>query len=146
MQTRRQFILNSGKAGLCLGCLGSVALLEGCVSYMVPAQEEKDQLAIDRVFLLDEKSGQPKQFVLVQSNRYRERIYLSGISDENYAALLTHCTHKGCELKPAGDILICPCHGSEFSSTGKVLESPAERDLMQFRVSHDSKFVYIHLN
>jgi len=139
-------MISSGKAGLCLGCLGTAAFLEGCASYLVPALEEKDKLAISRDLLVEEKSGEPKRFVMVESMRYLERIYLSGIPEEKYTALLTHCTHKGCEVRPVGDILVCPCHGSEFSNTGKVLESPAEQDLMQFRVSHDEKFIYIHLN
>ena len=81
----------------------------------------------------------------VQSQKFRKAIYLSGIESENYQAVLLQCTHKGCAVRPVGDLLICPCHGSEYNQLGKVLKSPAEEDLFRFRVSSDESSVYIHL-
>ncbi len=40
------------------------------------------------------------------------------------------CTHEGCTVAPAGEKLLCPCHGSEFdATTGKVLRGPAPAPL-----------------
>ena len=41
------------------------------------------------------------------------------------------CTHKGCQVewKKANGKFLCPCHGSEFAATGKVLKGPAKKDL-----------------
>ena len=41
------------------------------------------------------------------------------------------CTHMGCLLNLNKDSkkLICPCHGSEFSLNGTVLEGPAHKNL-----------------
>jgi Rieske Fe-S protein len=47
--------------------------------------------------------------------------------------------------KPAGDLLICPCHGSEYSSSGKVLQPPAEKDLYSFGIKTDSENIYINV-
>ena len=60
-------------------------------------------------------------------------------------ALLMLCTHKGCEVKPAGVILLCPCHDSEFAQDGTVLKGPANVPLSAFRTSHDENHVFIHL-
>lgn len=36
------------------------------------------------------------------------------------------CTHQGCTVKPAGNRLNCPCHGSVYdAATGKNLSGPA---------------------
>ena len=54
-----------------------------------------------------------------------------------WRALLARCTHRGCQPDPVGDRLVCPCHGSEFSLRGEVLEGPAERPLRSFPVRRE---------
>lgn len=40
------------------------------------------------------------------------------------------CTHQGCTVVAAGDLLLCPCHGSHFDPlTGDVLRGPAGKPL-----------------
>jgi len=40
------------------------------------------------------------------------------------------CTHEGCQVKPAGTQLHCPCHGSVYNAvTGAVISGPAPRPL-----------------
>lgn len=41
------------------------------------------------------------------------------------------CTHLGCELhfNNVDKIWECPCHGSKFTKEGKVIETPANKDL-----------------
>ena len=50
------------------------------------------------------------------------------------------CTHAGCTVQPAGgDVIACPCHGAEFSSsTGAVLRGPARRPLPAIPVTEGS--------
>lgn len=44
------------------------------------------------------------------------------------------CTHLKCKLDVAGngEGFKCPCHGSTFDLTGKVLKKPAKKDLPNF--------------
>lgn len=40
------------------------------------------------------------------------------------------CTHQGCTVVAAGEILMCPCHHSHFELlTGEVTRGPAEKNL-----------------
>jgi cytochrome b6-f complex iron-sulfur subunit len=64
----------------------------------------------------------------------------------NYTASLLKCTHNGCELNVGGGIYTCPCHGSEFTSTGKVLQGPANEDLKIFKTETDHENIYIYLS
>lgn len=50
------------------------------------------------------------------------------------SAFSTRCSHRGCEVEPASDRLVCPCHGSEYALDGAVLRGPAQRPLEPFRV------------
>jgi Rieske Fe-S protein len=51
------------------------------------------------------------------------------------SVLSTTCTHLGCTVKWNENLQIfeCPCHQSVFSKYGKVLRSPAKKDLKQVK-------------
>lgn len=82
-------------------------------------------------------------FVLIQPTNLPAPIFLTKLENGEYAALLLQCTHRACEVRPTGKELQCPCHGSVFSHTGEVLESPAERPLRRFQVMEDGENLYI---
>lgn len=46
-----------------------------------------------------------------------------------FTCLSAICTHTGCTVAWAGKQFNCPCHGSKFDSSGKVLNGPAARPL-----------------
>ncbi len=55
------------------------------------------------------------------------------------------CPHLGChyDWHPGKEEFICPCHGSIYSMTGKVLGGPAPRplDTLPWRLEKDQLFV-----
>jgi Rieske Fe-S protein len=58
------------------------------------------------------------------------------VSDKGAWAISRTCTHLGCRLNYSekDKLLICPCHQSKFSTQGKRLDGPAQRDLPVFKV------------
>ncbi len=57
------------------------------------------------------------------------------VNNENqFQAVSLTCTHLGCTMSRSGTGFICPCHGSRFDSSGKVLAGPANRPLEKFAV------------
>ncbi len=62
-------------------------------------------------------------------------IYVHRHGEERYSAVLTRCTHQGCQTDPDQERIRCPCHGSEYSMDGRVLQGPAERALTRYAIS-----------
>ncbi|MBL7162848.1 MAG: Rieske 2Fe-2S domain-containing protein [Anaerolineales bacterium] len=65
------------------------------------------------------------------------RFYLVRLEDGGFLAVYRRCTHLGCAVPfdPAVGQFICPCHGSEFTMEGDVLNAPAPRPLDLFQLS-----------
>ena len=135
---RRNFTKNCGK--LCFSAMLGGAFLQSCqVIQRVPNVLKGNQLIVNKSDCGDAK------IVIIETEKLPSSIYLNMSDEENYIALFMQCTHLQCDVIPSGNILHCPCHGSEFSSTGKVLESPATEDLQQFKVTSDREKIYISL-
>ena len=135
-----------------MACLGGVALaslLEGCASTNYFAQNtlSDNRITIRKSeFITLEKDKQVKRkFVLVRTERLNFPVCIYRIGEDGYSALPMACTHKGCELQPNGDYLICPCHGSEFSNLGMVRNPPAEENLKPLKITTDNENIYIQL-
>jgi cytochrome b6-f complex iron-sulfur subunit len=53
-----------------------------------------------------------------------------------FMALTAVCTHEGCTVSNyQNQMYECPCHGSQFSTSGSVVKGPASRSLSQFATS-----------
>lgn len=83
--------------------------------------------------------------VFLQSPGMDRPVYVRRDAEGEIVALLASCTHRGCQPEPVGDRLVCPCHGSEFSLTGRVLAGPAERPLTRYSVSEQGEEVIVWL-
>lgn len=60
-----------------------------------------------------------------------------------FVAMNLSCTHQGVQVEQQGTNWICPAHGSQFSSTGKVLRGPANQALYKYPVAATAKTVTI---
>jgi len=81
----------------------------------------------------------------VQSADMERPIFVSRTGDGGYVAVLASCTHRGCQPEPVGERLVCPCHGSEFSFAGAVLEGPADRPLPTYPVETDGELLVVRV-
>ena len=55
------------------------------------------------------------------------------------------CPHLGCTLNLTEKIFECPCHGSQFDSSGKLLKGPANKNLntLPYKIKGDDIIIYI---
>lgn len=55
-------------------------------------------------------------------------------TQEGIIAMSAVCTHLGCTVGKVEWGYQCPCHGSKFDSSGRVLGGPAPKPLPLFRI------------
>ena len=59
-------------------------------------------------------------------------------------AFTSVCTHQQCDISSFSDgRMTCPCHGSQFTTTGEVARGPAAAPLTEFAVSRNGDVVTI---
>jgi cytochrome b6-f complex iron-sulfur subunit len=135
---RKDFIKTCGLVSV--GATTLSVLMDSCKTiFYAPNIISGNRIVIKRSDLAQTNS------TVIKNNMLQAPIYLTKLNEQEYSAVLMYCTHKGCELNPAGNNLICPCHGSEFSTTGKVLNPPADKDLQHYSVTSDNENIYIQL-
>ena len=142
---RRKFIRSCGYATLGIPLLTSTLTSCGSIHYAL-VNRENDRLVVmkSEFWQVKKEKKIPRDHVLVELQGAGFPILLHKINEDEYHASLMKCTHRGCELNVGGGILTCPCHGSEFATTGKLLEGPADTDLKSFRTSADQDHIYIY--
>jgi len=72
----------------------------------------------------------------------RERIALVREEGRIHALSLV-CTHLGCTVNVLPQGITCPCHGSEFTSTGTVVKGPATEPLPHLRVEESDTMLRV---
>jgi Rieske Fe-S protein len=82
--------------------------------------------------------------VLVQSDAGKFLVARTGAS--SFTAVEAVCTHEGCTITgTAGDIYVCPCHGSRYNRAGQVVNGPAKASLRQYQTTFADGVVAIAL-
>lgn len=80
--------------------------------------------------------GVPDDFPVGQAVHLPSRRLWVFSDKDGIAAVSTVCPHLGCLVNRAEDgMFICPCHGSKFDTTGKVLSGPPPRGLVWVEIS-----------
>jgi len=60
-------------------------------------------------------------------------VLVARTAQDAFSALTAICTHEACTITGfRSPTYVCPCHGSQFSTAGAVLNGPATRSLRTF--------------
>lgn len=121
-----------------LAVCAAVPFAGACTRYtVVTGRLDGGRVVVARAALADEP------FAMVDVPALNFPIYVHRQGPDAYTAVLTRCTHRGCAVEPEGGKLVCPCHGSEYTTAGALLRGPAQRDLTPFPVQTDAENVYV---
>ena len=126
---RRTFVMLCSCAPL-LGACAHVQYLS--------ATATNGRLAIPRTSL----ATLPFAFMRLESSAFPIYVARDPKSGE-FSAVLTRCMHRGCQVEPAAGHLICPCHGSEYTNAGEIIQGPTALPLIRFKVEGDEDNIFI---
>ncbi len=146
MMDRRNFLQKTGMA--CMSMCALQLFVQSCsnVQYVSGTLSGKQIIVKKADFIIKQKDKLiDRSFVLVKHETLNFPICIYKVSENLYSALYLQCSHQGCEVNAYTTQLICPCHGSEFDTTGKVLQGPAETDLHQFAVTTNVENIIVQL-
>jgi Rieske Fe-S protein len=125
--SRRTFV------GRCACALATLAAA-GCASLVarpVTPVDGKVELPLRQYPELTEAGGSLK---LLPADD-EDPIYVLALGDGSFSALSPICTHRGCTVEVEGERLVCPCHGSTYDRTGRVLKGPAAHPLVRYHAA-----------
>jgi cytochrome b6-f complex iron-sulfur subunit len=72
---------------------------------------------------------------------------VSRSAQETFVAVTAICTHEQCTVTGfQNQRYVCPCHGSEYTTTGSVTKGPAVQSLRQFTTRFASNVLTISLS
>jgi cytochrome b6-f complex iron-sulfur subunit len=137
---RREFLERVERVSAGAAACGLTLSLGGCLRFNYVSTT----LAGNRLLVFKEEIGDSR-FVLVQPPGYLLPLYLYRLTDDSWSAVSTRCMHRGCQVEPVADHLICPCHGSEYTNTGDVLKGPTQLPLRRFVVTVEGDRLAIEL-
>ena len=135
--SRRDF-LGGCAAAAALAGLGGCALLRKTVDPDVILPAEGGEVRIPRTRLPWNGAG-GESLALEVTGRHGKILVFRG-PDGAPRALDMTCTHFGCDVQwaPSRGRIVCPCHGSEYETSGKVLHGPAGKPLLPHEVREDA--------
>jgi Rieske Fe-S protein len=114
---RRQFIVLSA-ATLVVGCANQPVHIEAASIDAGPASD----FAKDGVY-----------------SQFRQQGFFVVRKGGDLTAISSICTHRGCKVEAQADRSYeCPCHGSSYDPSGKVMDGPAIHDLPVLPTSIDA--------
>ncbi len=145
--TRRDFLRTSAQTGALLGvaasCSSCAWFNKNDIEVEAPPKASDVALTFEKYPQLQTADG----FVRVSAKDGDLRLIVVRLPAGNAVALSMECTHWGCDVdwdKKQG-CFDCPCHGSRFDATGKVLEGPADEPLPSYAVTETPEGLVIQL-
>ena len=143
--TRKEFLKAAGSAVAATTILPVSVFFEGCAIHSqtlrATAKENRVRLALAEMPKLAEPGG----YVKVYPFGFAHPIVVFENPSGEIFAISTTCTHAGCEVRKTKNKFECPCHGSQYDLTGKVIRGPAPAALTRFPVRKEVDFLEIIL-
>ncbi len=122
---RRRGFVQSAAYMFVAGAVNGCATL---VSVPVEARNGRVRLVIRHHPQLETRGG----YLRIKPAELSHHLIVLALAENEFVALSPICTHQQCVVEVNGARIVCPCHGSEYDRTGRVLTGPAPRALRRY--------------
>ncbi len=106
----------------------SKATTEAHIDDIIPGQVRTVEWQGKPVFILHRTEQQIRQMQQSEGGKDPEPDE-QRVIDPNWLVVIGICTHLGCVPNRVDDGWLCPCHGSVYDNSGRILRGPAPRNL-----------------
>jgi Rieske Fe-S protein len=137
-QNRREFMKETVLVGLAVST-GTYACATGLKTIIPPTREGRIVVDTAEIKELATVGGAVK----IASDLLGDPVILIRSEDSAFTAISSTCTHLGCEVRKNRFGFRCPCHGSAFDLSGKVVTGPANEALPVYDIELNGTIVTI---
>ena len=130
-------------------------LVYGYLSFFVPVTDSNSG---DGIVAKDRNGDDVLTQNWLKNHAYPSRELVQGIKGDPYYLITTKnedlekyalnaiCTHLGCVVpwNAAENKFMCPCHGSQYNSEGKVIRGPAPKSLALAKIEEKDSKIYLN--
>lgn len=137
--TRRDFILNNiKKIGIVSLGVYTISYLNSCSSDSNPAAPQGNSNAVVTLDITQAANAPLKTIggtVAINGNDLdNSGMLIVRQSETGILAFSRTCTHQGCTVPNfQNGISTCPCHGSQYNTSGNVVTGPAPAPLKKYK-------------
>jgi len=140
-QTRREFCARSCHVASVMSLGGAAAVLQGCGGGGSPTSASpgltlpvvSGGISGSTVAVAIAGTALDSTGALALVRTSAGDLLVARTSADTFMALGATCTHERCEVSGyEGQTFVCPCHGSRFDTSGRVVQGPATRALPSF--------------
>src|SRR3990167_5291559 len=144
MSDRRTFLKNTSV--ICVAGIMGMLSLDSCknIKTCTAGNPKKNILTVpvSEFSYVQKEQKLEYTFILVRHDCIPYSIALYKKPDGIYSAINMVCTHNHCDLNATKTEITCPCHGSEFTTDGKVLTGPASINLITYKTEIKNETIY----
>jgi cytochrome b6-f complex iron-sulfur subunit len=74
------------------------------------------------------------------------KLLVAHVAQDTFNAMTAICTHEACTVERyQSGTFTCPCHGSQYNTSGAVVKGPAPTSLRRFNTSFTNNVLTINL-
>jgi len=150
--SRRDLLAEGLRLGALVALATGAGALPGCALFVKTAEPDVVLQPVDGAVHLP-RAALPwergeRSWLIVAVAGTEDKLLVLRTPDGEVDVLTTTCTHRGCDVgyEASRNLVVCPCHGSEYDVHGGNVLGPAKRPLRRYTVQSGPDGLVVRLD